>query len=298
MKRLIITVLMLTGFQVTAQDLNARVQVLSPQIQASNKRSLESLEQTIQEFLNNRKWTSDRLQSQERIDCSFIITIKEWDGSSNFKAEAQILSSRPVYGSSYNSTVLNISDREFDFAYAEGQPLDFSEDAYISNLSSLLAYYSYVIVGFDYDTFSKLGGTTYFNRAQAVLNNAQNAPYKGWKGFDGLRNRFWLIENLQNKSYSALRENMYEYHRHGMDLLAGNIQKGRKTIASLLPDLLKVDKQKQGSMLAQLFFTAKADELVNIFSASDTQEKVRIYNILTELDPANSSKYSALKPGR
>lgn len=298
MTRIITILLLLAAFRAAGQDLNARVQVLAPQIQASNKRTFDVLEYTVREFLNNRKWAADRLQSQERIDCSFIITIKEWDGSSNFKAEAQILSSRPVFGTSYNSTVLNISDKDFDFAYAEGQALDFSDEAYITNLSSLLAYYAYIIVGFDYDTFSKFGGTPYFNRAQAVVNHAQSAPYTGWKGFDGMRNRFWLIENLHNKSYAVLRENMYQYHRQGMDVLAENLQKGRKTIASLLPGLQKVDKQKQGSMLAQLFFTAKADELVNIFSASDPQERIRIFNTLSELDPANSSKYEALKAGK
>jgi hypothetical protein len=298
MTRLITIILVLIGLSVRGQDLNARVQVLSPQIQASNKRTLEILEYTVREFLNNRKWTSDGLQSQERIDCSVIITIKEWDGSSNFKAEAQILSSRPVYGTSYNSTVLNISDKAFDFSYSEGQPLDFSDEAYISNLSSLLAYYAYIIVGFDYDTFSKFGGTLYFNRAQNVLNNAQNAPYSGWKGFDGMRNRFWLVENLHNKNYSTLRENMYQYHRLGLDIMADNLQKGRRVIASVLPELQKVDKQNQGSMLGQLFFTAKADELVNIFSGAAAQERVRAYNLLTEIDPANSPKYEALKSGK
>ena len=295
---LIVLLLTLTDYTLKAQDLNARVEILSPQIQATNKRTLEVLENSIKEFLNNRKWSADRIQPQERIDCSFIITIKEWDGSSNFKAEAQILSSRPVYSSSYNSTVLNISDKDFDFAYAESQALDFSDEAYINNLTSLLAYYAYTIVGFDYDTFSKFGGTVYFNRAQTVLNNAQNAPYKGWKGFDGLRNRFWLAENLHNKSYNAIRENLYEYHRYGLDAMADNLPKGRKVISALLPELQKVDKQKQGSMLSQLFFTAKADELVNIFSGAEPQEKMKAYNILSEIDPTNTSRYEALKKSR
>lgn len=299
MTRSFVTVLLiLFGLNLCAQDLNARVQILSPQIQASNKRTLDVLENSIREFLSNRKWSSERLQAQERIDCSFIITVKEWDGSSNFKAEAQILSSRPVYGTSYNTTVLNISDKDFDFAYAEGQPLDFSDEAYINNLTSLLAYYAYTIVGFDYDTFSKLGGTSYYHKAQTVLNNAQNAPYKGWKGFDGLRNRFWLTENLHNKSYHPIRESLYHYHRNGLDIMAENQSKGRKVVASLLPDLQKVDKQKQGSMLAQLFFTAKADELINIFSTSDPQERMKAYNILTEIDPTNSSRYDSLKKAR
>lgn len=298
MRFIIICILCMLVSRIYSQDLNARVQILSPQIQSTNKRILDVMELNIREFLNNRKWTSDVLQSQERIDCNFIITITEWDGSSNFKAEAQIQSSRPVFNSAYNSTILNITDKDFDFSYSEGQPLDFSDENYISNLTSLLGYYAYVITGFDFDTFSKLGGTAYFSKAQVVLNNAQNAPYKGWKAFDGLRNRFWLLENLSNKAYGPIREAMYEYHRQGLDIMTDNKTKGMKVISNILPQLQKIDKQKQGSMLNQMFFTAKADEIVNIFESADPQEKIKAFNILTEIDPANSAKYEALKKSR
>lgn len=298
MRTLIICILCILSFRTYCQDLNARVQILSPQIQSTNKRILDVIESNIRDFLNNRKWTTDVLQSQERIDCNFIITITEWDGSSNFKAEAQIQSSRPVFNTSYNSTILNITDKDFDFAYSEGQPLDFSDENYIGNLTSLLGYYAYIITGFDFDTFSRFGGTAYFSKAQVVLNNAQNAPYKGWKAFDGLRNRFWLLENLSNKAYSPIREAMYDYHRLGMDIMTDNKVKGMKVISNILPQLQKIDKQKQGSMLNQMFFTAKADEMVNIFKSVDPQDKIKAFNILTEIDPANSSKYEALKKSR
>lgn len=298
MRSLILCVFCLLTFRTFSQDLNARVQVLSPQLQSTNKRVLDVLESNIRDFLNNRKWTTDVLQPQERIDCNFILTITEWDGSSNFKAEAQIQSSRPVYNTSYNSTILNITDKDFDFSYDEGQPLDFSNESYIGNLTSLLGYYAYVISGFDSDTFSRFGGTSYFSKAQVVLNNAQNAPYKGWKAFDGLRNRFWLLENLSNKAYSPIREAMYEYHRQGMDIMTDDQQKGAKIIENILPALQKIDKQKQGSMLNQIFFTAKADEMINIFTASGPQEKIRAYNVLSEIDPANLPKYEILKKSR
>lgn len=278
-----------------AQDLNARVQILSPQIQSNNKRTLTVLETTIKDFLNGRKWSADNLKATERIDCNFIITVTQWDGSSNFSAEAQIQSSRPVYGTSYNSTVLNITDVNFDFVYAEGQPLDFSDQNYISNLSSLLGFYAYVITGMDYDTFSKFGGTAYYAKAQTILNNAQNSVNKGWKAFEGLRNRYWLIENLTNKTYSPVRESLYEYHRNGLDVLADNQSKGRKAIIDMLPELQKIDKQKQGSMLNQLFFTSKADELVNVLKLASPQDKLKAYSLLTDIDPANTSKYDALK---
>jgi hypothetical protein len=295
---LLILSFLLISPAVFAQDLNARVQILAPQLSNSNKRVLDMLEASIKDFLNGRKWTADALQPQERIDCNFVITITDWDGSSNFKAEAQIQSNRPVYNSSYNSTLLNISDKEFGFSYAEGQPLDFSDQNYISNLSSLLAFYAYIITGLDYDSFSKFGGTPYYQKAQTVLNNAQIAPSTGWKAFENLRNRFWLVENLTNKSYNPIRESLYVYHRDGLDVMADNKSKGLKAILSIIPQLQKIDKQKQGSVLNQLFFTAKADEIVNILSSADTQDKLKAYDVLSEIDPSNSSKYESLKKTR
>lgn len=280
---------------VYSQDLNARVQILAPQLANSNKRVLDILEASIRDFLNDKRWSADALQPQERIDCNFVITITDWDGSSNFKAEAQIQSNRPIFNSSYSSTLLNISDKDFDFTYSEGQPLDFSEQNYISNLSSLLAFYAYIITGMDYDTFSKFGGSPYFEKAQTVLNNAQTAPNGGWKAFENLRNRFWLIENLTNKSYNPIRESLYIYHREGLDVMAENQSKGRKAVLSVIPQLQKIDKQKQGSILNQIFFTAKADEIINILGAAEPQEKIKAYNALSVIDPANSLKYESLK---
>ena len=279
-----------------SQDLYARVQVLSPpQLQNNNRRALDALSLTISDFLNTRQWSANALQVPERIECNFVITITEWDGSSNFKAEAQIQSSRPVYGTSYNSTVLNINDKDFDFVYTEGQALEFSEQNYLNNLSSLLGFYAYVITGMDYDTFSKFGGTSYYNKAQIVLNNSQSSPNKGWKAFENLKNRYWLIENLQNKAYNPIREGLYTFHRQGLDIMSENVSKGRKAILSLLPQLQKIDKQKQGSIINQLFFTAKADEFVNIFGLADPQDRVKAFNILSDVDPANVSKYESLK---
>lgn len=299
MKRfLLICSLLVISSSLFAQDLNARVQILAPQISNSNKRVLDMLQVSIKDFLNGRKWTTEALQAQERIDCNFVITITEWDGSSSFKAEAQIQSNRPVFNSSYNSTLLNISDKDFGFNYAEGQALDFSDQNYISNLSSLLAFYAYIITGLDYDSFSKLGGTPYYQKAQTVLNNAQIAPNPGWKAFENLRNRFWLIENLTNRSYNPIRESLYIYHRDGLDVMAENKSKGLKAILSVIPQLQKIDKQKQGSVINQLFFTAKADEIVNILSAADDQDKLKAYTVLSEIDPSNSLKYETLKKAR
>ena len=298
MRIALIITFVLFSFCGYSQDLNARVQILSPRIQNTNKRPLEVLETAMTDFLNTKKWSETQLQPQEKIDCNFVITLTEWDGSSNFKGEAQIISSRPIFGSTYNSTILSLNDKNFDFNYSEGQPLDFADQNFINNLSSLLAFYAYTIVGLDEDSFSKLGGSGYFTKAQDVLNNAQNAPYSGWKAFEGLRNRYWLIENLNNKSYLPLRELLYTYHRQGLDLMSDNINKGRKNIAEALPLLSELDKQKQGAMLNQVFFSAKAEEIVGIFSKSDPIERTKIYNILADADPANITKYEALKTGK
>lgn len=298
MKYLSLCLFLLISPFIYGQDLNARVQILAPQLANSNKRVLDILEASIKDFLNQKRWSTDALQPQERIDCNFVITITDWDGSSSFKAEAQIQSNRPVFNSSYSSTLLNISDKEFSFSYAEGQALDFSDQNYISNLSSLLAFYAYIITGIDYDTFSKLGGTPYFQKAQTVLNNAQSAPNLGWKAFENLRNRYWLVENLNNKTYHPLRESLYIYHREGLDVMAENKSKGMKEILSIIPQLQKIDKQKQGSILNQVFFTAKADELISILSAADTQDKIKAYNVLSEIDPSNSLKYEVLKKSK
>jgi hypothetical protein len=298
MRKILVLIILLLSLQSKAQDLNAKVQVLSPTIQNTNKRPLEVLEQAIVEFLNNRKWSTLELKSQERIDCNFVINVKEWDGSSNFKCEAQILSSRPIFGTSYNSTILSVNDKNFEFSYTEGQPLDFSDQNFQNNLSSLLAFYAYVIVGLDADTFSKLGGTDYFNKAQDVLNNAQNAPFAGWKAFENLKNRYWIIENILNRTYLPIRNLLYNYHRLGFDIMVEDPNKARKNMAAAIIGLNELDKQKQGYILNQIFFSAKGDEIVDVFSKSDPLERTKIYNALVDADPANTSKYEALKKAK
>jgi hypothetical protein len=283
------------SLKVIAQDLNARIQVVSPKIQSTNKRIFQQLETAMKDFLNGRKWSADAILPQERIECNFILNITAWDGSSNFSGELQVQSSRPVYGSTYTSTLLNVNDKDIDFTYTEGQSIDFTDQNFQSNLSSIMAFYAYIIVGMDYDSFSKLGGSSYFAAAQNVATNAQNSSSKGWKAFDGNINRYWLAENLNNKLYQPLREFMYNYHRNGLDIMADNAGKGRKIISDLLPILSQVDRQRLGSMFPLIFFTAKSDELVSIFTKTNAQERLQAMNILSQADPANGLKYQALQ---
>lgn len=288
-------VLALVGFRASAQDLNARVQVLSPKIQGSNKRIFQTLETAMKDFLNGRKWSADPILSQERIDCNFVLNITNWDGSSNFSGELQVQSSRPVYSSTYSSTLLNINDKDVDFIYNEGQTIDYTDQSFQSNLSSIMAFYAYIIVGLDYDTFSLYGGSPYFANAQTVINNAQTGSYRGWKAFDGNINRYWLAENLNNKDYAPLRSFLYDYHRNGLDIMADNAAKGRKEISSILPSLQQINRQRVGAMFPLVFYTAKSDELVSVYSKADPQERLQAMNILLQADPANGNKYQTLQ---
>ncbi|MDB5135786.1 MAG: hypothetical protein JWP37_2389 [Mucilaginibacter sp.] len=278
-----------------AQDLNAHVKVVSGKIQTSNRHIFLSLETAMKDFLNGRKWSADNILPNERIECNFVLNLTNWDGNSNFSGELQVQSSRPVYNSAYTSPLLNLNDKDIDFTYSEGQTIDFSDQNFQSNLSSIMAFYAYTIIGADYDSFSKLGGNVYFAAAQTVVINAQSSSYKGWKAFDGNTNRYWLAENLNNRIYLPLREFMYDYHRNGLDQMADNTAKGRKTISDLLPSLTQVDRTRIGSMFPLIFFTAKSDELVSIFSKADSREKADAINILTQLDPANGTKYQTIK---
>lgn len=292
---LLYTTLIFFSFSASAQDLNARVSVVSPKIQVSNKRIFQTLETAMKDFLNGRKWSADAILPQERIDCNFVLNITNWDGGSTFSAELQVQSSRPIYGSSYSSTLLNINDRDVDFTYSEGQTVDYSDQNFQSNLSSVMAFYAYIIVGMDYDSFSRYGGTPYFSNAQTVVTNAQTGSYKGWKAFDGNINRYWLSENLNNKLYDPLRSFIYDYYRNGLDIMADNTSKGRKAITTLLPSLQQIDRQRVGSMFPLIFYTAKSDELVSLYSKADPQERVQVMNLLLQTDPANGNKYQALK---
>ena len=285
----------LLSFTVKAQDLNARVQVLSPKIATTNKRIFTSLQTAMREFLNGRKWGADNIQSSEKIDCNFVLTITSWDNGTSFSGELQVQSTRPVYNAAYNTPLLSINDRDFDFTYTEGETIDFNNQNFQSNLSSVMAYYAYMILAFDYDSFSRYGGTPYYANAQTVVINAQSSSYRGWKAFDNNTNRYWLSENTMNKTYIPLREFLYTYHRLGLDLMAENADNGRKAIADALPILTQLDRVRLGATLPTLFFLAKRSELVSIFSKADPQQRFAAMNILSQADPANGNLYQTLQ---
>lgn len=290
-----VLILLLLGFgKLQAQELNAMVNLLAPQVSNISKPTLDALQKTIRDFLNNNKFSNESYKPQERIDCSFVITINSWDGGSGYTAEAQIQSSRPVFNSSYNSTLLNMSDKNFDFSFNDGATIDFSDQNYISNISALLTYYAYTIIGMDKDSFSKMGGTPFYKKAQNIINLAQASGNTGWRAADGLRNRFWFNENVLNPIFAELRNFIYSYHLSGLDQLTDN-DKGLMQIVAALPALQQMDKQKLGSIFPNVYFAAKAEEVTNVLSKLNGQERMKAYNMLAEIDPANIGKYDGLK---
>lgn len=273
------------------QDLNCRVQVIHPQQQLSDTRIFKTLEKAISDFLNNRKWSDNVFQVQERIQANMLIRVIEWDGNNRFTASAQIQSYRPVYGTSYNSLVFMINDEDWEFLYSEQEPIEYVPTGRSGNLAFLLAFYANVIMGMDYDTFSPGGGNRFFLQAQNIVNQAQNTGFKGWRSFESLRNRYWLIEDLLNTELKPVRDMMYIYHRKGLDAFFESTSKGRNAIFTELPRLEEANNRRPSSMLMQLFFTAKADELSNILKEAGPGERSKAINTLSAIDPSNANKY-------
>lgn len=277
----------------SAQELNCVVQVLTPQIQG-DKHIYDVLQKSIYEFMNNTRWTKDIYKTDERIECSMIINVTE-RSSSDFKATIQVQSRRPVYKSSYNSVLFNYIDQEFVFRYVESQPLEFNEAGYVSSLTSTLAYYANMILGYDYDSYSLMGGTVYFQSASTIVNNAQNDPStKGWKSFESNRNRYWMVTNLLDPVYAPIREFNYKYHRLGLDVMSQSRDQGKSLIVESMNLLKKAYQDRPASFTLQVFFNAKGDELVNIFSGAYPDEKVKVIDVLNKVDPANSNKYQKI----
>jgi hypothetical protein len=283
------------GVTVQAQELNCKVKVVSPSIQRTDKQIFESLQNSVFQFMNNRKWTNKKVKNQERIECNFIIEITEFSGVDKFKATVQIQSTRPVYGSTYNSILFNYKDISWSFKYQEFQPLEFNQNATNEQLPSLLAYYANIVLGLDFDSYSKKGGTKYFDQAQAIVNNNQGKL--GWNRTDGKgsRNKYYLIQNILNDRFKTLRTLYFTYHRKGMDKMYKDQVKARKKITESIETLQELARSRPNSSFLKMFFTSKADELVQIYKGSTAAEKNKMVTLLSKLDPANAAKYAKIK---
>lgn len=277
-----------------AQELRCNISISAQKIQGANRTVFETMQSDLYEFMNNRKWTDEKYTMDERIECSFFINLDEQISSDEFKGSIQVQARRPVFNSSYETILLNIKDNDFDAKYIEYQTLEFNETSNKDNLTNILAYYAYIILGMDHDSFSPEGGTEFFQKAQTIVNNSQNAREKGWKSYESERNRYWLVENILNKSYSGFRSCTYQYHRQGLDIMSDKAPDGRAAIAESLKSIQKVFRSRPSLYILQVFFDAKSDELVNIFTKSFPDERNRVSVILNECDPSNGSKYEKI----
>jgi len=295
-KKLVLVFFSLMLFLSTAksQEFLADIRVTAPTVEGTDRRVFEALQSALYDFVNNRKWTNINFKNQERIECSILITIKERVSSDEFKGTINLVLRRPAFKSSYNSVLLNYIDESFQFRYIESQPLDFIENTYSSSLTSTVAFYLYYFLGLDFDSYSLYGGDPFYRVAEAIINSAQNAPERGWKAFDGNRNRYWLLENMTNPAYRPLRQFSYEFHRLGLDIMSEKPDEGRAAIGQSLNYLQQTWKERPNLLTLQLIFDAKRDEIINIFSQGSPQEKTKAVNIMREVDPSNASKYEKI----
>lgn len=294
--RLILLILTFISSELYSQDLICNVRVSTKNdIPISDRKKLMKLQKSASEFINNRKWTNEVFTEDERIELNLSFNILEKVSTDRYKGTLQVQYSRPVYNSSYYSPVLNYLDGEVEFDYIEDQPLDFNENTHTSNLTAVLSFYSYIIIGLDYSSFSTDGGNIYFQKAKKIVENAQSAPENGWKAFESNKNRYWLAEELLDAKYGVFHDVMYQYHRSGLDIMHDDNEKGRGVITENIESMRKIKQLNPTAFILQLFFNAKADEISSIYSNAFQDEKGRLLKLLTELDPANLNKYNKIK---
>ena len=277
-----------------AQELACQVIVNADQVQSTERSIFREMETTFAQFMNDTKWTNEVYQVYERIHCNLNITISSMPSIGVFSANVQVQSVRPIFDTNYETIVLNFADRNFDFQYTESMPLEYAENTFNNNLVSMLSFYAYLIIGLDHDTFSKLGGNEYFNKALNIANLAQQSESSGWQPFDSNRNRYWLIENLTNSQLQGIREGLYNYHRMALDRFISDPDDARVQILGMLKEIEAVKDLYTNSILIISFFDAKTNELINIFKEGNIQVRRDAYNILTKVDPTKTERYKEI----
>lgn len=274
---------------VQAQELNCKVVVNSDQIEGSNKSAFETLQQSITEYMNTNRWTNLTFAEKEKIDCSMMIIVNSVEDNF-YKCEMQLQSNRPVYGTNYTTPLLNFKDNAFNFTYQEFDRIEYQQNSFTTNLTAMLAYYVYLILGYDGDSFQKFGGTPYFQACEDIVTMCQSASMsgeenKGWKAFDSNRNRYALINNLMDEAFKPYREYYYTYHRLALDNMTSNVGNARALIAEGLPVLKEANRARPTTYVVTTFLDAKSDELVNIFKKGTDKEKKSVYDLLMDIDP-------------
>ena len=285
------------------QEIQARLTVITSKVSTQvDKKVFQTLQSSLTNFLNNRRWTNDVFQSGEKIQCNFLLTIDQDLGNNVFKGKLTVQAARPIYNTTYDSPIMNFLDENVSFRYVEFQPIEFNEnrvqgnDPLAANITAVLAFYVNIILGLDYDSFGLRGGDSYFQKAWNIVNNApESGEIGGWKSFESLRNRYWLAENFNNNRFALLHDALYAYYRSGMDKFFENEEAGRTAILNGLNFLNTINTENPNSMFMQFFFQGKSNELVKIFSKASSEQKARAKELLTRLDITNAAVYKELK---
>ena len=301
MKRILlfaVLMLPLAVMNLTAQELQVKININHQQVQGTDASVFENLQQTLEQFMNERQWTALQFQENERIQCSFNITVSKYDASENkFTCTAMIQANRPVYNSAYTTTLYNNRDKNFDFEFAQFDQLNFNEEVIDNQLIALFAYYAYLIIGLDLDSFSPMGGTDVLQRCMLLVNNAQDLGFPGWKSFEDSRNRFAIINDYLDEAMKPFRQLQYDYYRQGLDEMAQNVERGRTNVTTALEaGLKKAHEEKPLSMLPQIWTDYKKDELSNIYKGKGTQkEKESVYELLMSINASQSNTWDKIK---
>ncbi len=285
------------------QEIQARFTVVAAQVSTQiDKKVFQTLQTALTNFLNTRRWTSDVFKPNEKIQCNFLLNIDQDLGNNVYRGKLTVQAARPVYNTTYDSPIMNFLDDNIVFRYVEFQPVEFNEnrvqgnDPLAANITAVLAYYVNIILGLDYNSFSLRGGDAYFQKAWNIVNNApENKDISGWKSFEGLRNRYWLAENLNNNRFALIHDALYSYYRSGMDIFFENEDAGRNGILNCLNFLNTINIENPNSMVLQFFFQGKSKELVKVFSKATADQKTRAKELLSKLDITNGAAYKELK---
>lgn len=302
-KFIVIIALLAYSGVATAQEIQARLTVQTNKISTKvDKKIFNTLQTTLTNFINNRKWTTDAFASSEKIQCNFLLSIEQELGNNVYRGKLTVQAARPIYNTNYESPLINFLDDNVIFRYQEFQPIEFNEnrvqgnDPVAANLTAVIAYYVNIILGLDYDSFSLRGGDAYFQKAWNIVNNApESREITGWKSFESLRNRYWLAENFNNNRFALIHDAIYAYYRSGMDLFYENDENGRRGILNCLNFLNTINSENPNSMVIQFFFQGKSSELVKVFSKASGEDKTRARDILTKLDITNTQAYKEIK---
>lgn len=295
---IILSLFSLAPLQSVAQELQAKITFITSKVGTTDKSVFDDLQETLEQFINDRQWTDLQFQKNERIVCNFNITINKYDKTSNlFECSAIIQANRPVYNSGYNSTLYNNTDGDFDFEFAQFDQLDYNDETIDNQLTALIAYYAYLIIGLDLDSFSPMGGTDILEKCLSLVNNAQNLDYSGWKSFDSSRNRFAIIDDYMSEAMKPFRQLQYDYYRQGLDEMASNVERGRTNITTALEECLKkAHSDKPLSLLPQIWTDYKKDELASIYKGKGTsKEKETVYDILMGINASQSTSWDKIK---